>query len=531
MSTFRKCSAWGAAGYPMILMTKHFKLQLAAWALALACGLPFASLAKDATPPAKLKLDATAINRDERTGHSYSAVVKKVTPSVVNIISTRTLRASRFHPSLDDPGLNPFFGDDPSTRRGRRGGRGSAGILGSGVVVSDDGYILTNNHVVEGADSDGVKVSFGDGTQEIPARVIGTDPQTDIAVIKVDAKDLPAITLADSDKLEVGDVVFAVGNPFNVGQTVTMGIVSALGRGGFGITDYEDFIQTDAAMNMGNSGGPLVDAKGRLIGINQSIVNPAQGFTVGSGNIGIGFAVPINLAKSVMNRLIADGKVTRGFLGVMLQPLTPELAKSFNLQNNSGALVGDVSPNTPAAEAGLKDGDIITEINGKKTGDSRHFRLMVAESSPGAKVALTVWRDGKAQTLTAKLGALPGGGGVVARPEIFREKNERDALDGVEVDELSPAMRREHSIPADIKGALVTDVNPESNANEARLRPGNVIIEIDRQPVTDADHAVKLCDEAKGDHILLRVWSRERGGSGSKYVTVDNTKKSREPAR
>ena len=502
-------------------MTKLFSHRVATWTLALALGIPFAVLAKDGNAPAKLKLDATALNRDVRTGNSYSSVVKKVTPSVVNIYSTKTLKQPRFHQFLDDPMFDRLFGGGSPPRSGRRGPNNfKSESLGSGVIVTDDGYILTNNHVVEGADADGVKVALGDGKQKLSAKVVGTDPQTDIAVLKVDAKDLPAITIADSDKLEVGDVVLAVGNPFNVGQTVTMGIVSALGRGGFGITDYEDFIQTDAAINPGNSGGALVDAQGRLIGINQSIVSGS------GGSMGVGFAVPINQAKSVMDRLVDDGKVTRGYLGVRLQPLTPELAKSFKLSETSGALVSEVSRGTPAAEAGLKEGDVITEVNGKKAADSRHLRLMISQNTPGAKVMLTVVRDGKAKEFAAKLGELPGEEAeVTGSISPAEKKNERDALDGVEVDDMSSAARRENSIPTEVRGVLVANVSAESNAYEAGLRAGNVILEIDRAPVSNADEAVKLCDAAKGDHLLLRVWSRDAGMSGSRFVTVDNTKK------
>ena len=504
-------------------MTKLFSYRAATWTLALALGIPFAVLAKEGNPPAKLKVDATALNRDVRTGNSYSSVVKKVTPSVVNIYSTRTLKQPRFHQFFDDP-LYELFGDRNPRRRGSAPRSLEQKSLGSGVIVTEDGYILTNNHVVEGADADGVKVSLGDGKQKLSAKVIGNDPQTDIAVLKVDAKDLPAITLADSDKLEVGDVALAIGNPFNVGQTVTMGIVSALGRGGFGITDYEDFIQTDAAINPGNSGGALVDTQGRLIGINQSIVNPMGGSS--GGNIGVGFAVPINQAKAVMDRLVDDGKVTRGYLGVRLQPLTPELAKSFNLSESSGALVSEVPRGTPAAMAGLKEGDVITEVNGKKAADSRHLRLMISQNAPNSQVTLTVLRDGKAKEFTAKLAELPGEEGAVVTSSARPEKNtEHDGLDGVEVDDLTAAARKENSIPNEVRGVLVGNVSPESNAYEAGLRTGNVIQEIDRSPVRTADEAVKACDEAKGDRVLVRVWSSESGTSGSRFLSVDNTKK------
>ena len=489
------------------------------WAVAVALGISLGASAKDANPPAKVKTDATAINRDARMGSSYSSVIKKVTPSVVNIYSTKTVKQPRFQQFFDDPSLERFFGGG-GNGRGQRGPRNyKSESLGSGVIVTDDGYILTNNHVVEGADTDGVKVALGDGKQRLSARVVGTDPQTDIAVLKVDAKDLPAITLADSDKLEVGDVALAIGNPFNVGQTVTMGIVSALGRGGFGITDYEDFIQTDAAINPGNSGGALVDAQGRLIGINQSIVSGS------GGNMGVGFAVPINQAKAVMERLVDFGKVTRGYLGIRLQEVTPELAQSFKLADTGGALVSEIVPNAPAATAGLKEGDVITEINGKKAADSRHLRLMISQNTPGSKVTLTVLRDGKAKAVTAKLGELPGDEGEAANATSPAEKNERDALDGVEVEDVSAATRRENSIPADVRGVLVANVNQDSNAYEAGLRPGSVILEIDRTPVRTAEEAIKVCDAAKGDRILLRVWSRQGNVTGSRFMTVDNTKK------
>lgn len=495
--------------------------RVAAWALAVVLGIPFASFARVDNPPAKVKLDESVIDRDARTGNSYAAVIKKASPSVVYIYSTKTLKAPRFQQFFDDPFLRRFFGDPSDDGGGSGRGRSRSfkqESLGSGVIVTADGYILTNNHVVEGADPDGVEVALANGEKKYTAKVIGTDPQTDIAVLKIDAKDLPVITIADSDKLEVGDVVLAIGNPFNVGQSVTMGIVSALGRGGFNITDYEDFIQTDAAINPGNSGGALVDAEGRLIGINQSIVSRS------GGNAGVGFAVPVNLARSVMERLIQDGKVTRGFLGVMIQSLTPELAKSFDLPDTSGALVGGVSPNTPAEEAGIKSGDVITAIDGKKASDSRHLRLMISEKPPGTKIALTVVRDGKTRTVSVKLGTLPGDEGTTSS-SISSSNSKFDALDGVEVADLDAQARRQFDIPSHVRGALVSNVDQDSNAYEAGLRSGDVIQEIDRQSVKDADSAVKLSEEAKGDRILLRVWSQEGGMSGSRFLSVDNHKK------
>src|SRR5581483_2317458 len=312
------------------------------------------------------------INRSA-SGVSYAPMIKRVAPSVVNIYSTRIIRERSLdlHPFFDDPTFRRFFGPDDNGNGGGNGGNGRRGRrphsqkaqgLGSGVVVSPDGYILTANHVVEGADE--IKVALTDGGKEFPAKVIGADPPTDVALLKIDAKDLPAIAIADSDKLEVGDVVLAIGNPFDVGQTVTMGIVSAVGRTSLDINEYENFIQTDAAINPGNSGGALVDAEGRLVGINTAI------FSRSGGNQGVGFAVPVNLARAVMERLVNYGKVTRGYLGVSLQPeITPEIMQDFSLPDTSGSLVTGVMPNTPAAQAGMKEGDFIREVNGKKIND------------------------------------------------------------------------------------------------------------------------------------------------------------------
>ncbi len=388
------------------------------------------------------------------------------------------------------------------------------------MIVSSDGYILTANHVVEGADK--VKVALASGEKEFDAKIIGTDPATDTAVLKVEGKDLPAVTIADSDKLEVGDVVLAIGNPFAVGQTVTMGIISALGRGGFGINNYENFIQTDAAINPGNSGGALVDAEGRLVGINTWIISRT------GGSQGLGFAVPINMARYAMERLISDGKVTRGYLGLWLQPeMTPELAKQFNLPNLNGALVTTVDKDSPAAKAGCKEGDFVTEFNGQKVKDMRHFRLMVSQTAPGRKVTLRLLRDGKEKTLTATLAEMPKD--ALARSGELqpgeRGQSKADALDGVEVTDLDAQARREGNVPGSVRGALVTKVDPDSNAAEAGLHEGDVIIEIDRQPVRNADEAVALSEKAKGDQILLRIFRAGEGRGGMLFLPVDNTKR------
>jgi serine protease Do len=480
----------------------------------LAGGAPAAA---EANPAPSLNIQATPIDRELKATTSVAPVVKKVAPSVVNIYSTMTIR-ERPNSLFSDPLFRRFFGQEfggqnlPRTRREQS--------LGSGVIVSPDGYILTANHVVEGADK--VKVALASGEKEFDAKIIGTDPPTDTAVLKVEGKNLPAITIADSDKLEVGDLVLAIGNPFAVGQTVTMGIVSALGRGGFGINNYENFIQTDAAINPGNSGGALVDAEGRLVGINTWIISRSGGFQ------GLGFAVPINMARYVMERLVSEGKVTRGYLGLYLQPeMTPELAKQFNLPNINGALVTTVEPDSPAAKAGFKEGDFVTEFNGQKVEDMRHLRLMVSQTVPGRKVTIKILRDGSQKTLTATLGEMPKealAGGGQSQPGK-RGKSETDALDGVEVTDLDAQGRREAGVPRNIRGALVTNVDQDSNAADADLHVGDIIVEIDHQPVRNADEAVTLSEKAKGDHILLRIWRSGEGRGGMLYLSVDNTKR------
>jgi len=491
--------------------TRFLHLTVAAMLCAATIAGWFAPRADAATLP-RLNVQTSAVDRNKPKPVSFASVVNKVSPSVVNIYTAKTVRENpAMSPLLDDPFFRQFFGvpfeNVPRERREQ--------ALGSGVIISEDGYILTNNHVVDGADE--VKVALADDKTVYDAKVIGTDPQTDVAVIKVDARKLPAIAITDSDLVEVGDTVLAIGNPFGVGQTVTTGIVSAKGRGGMGIVDYENFIQTDASINPGNSGGALVDVEGRLVGINQSIISRS------GGNNGIGFAVPINLARDVMEQIISHGKVTRGYLGVSIQPVTPDLAKEFKLPENTGALIGDVTPRSPAAEAGLKEGDVIVEFNNKKVTDSRHLRLMAAQTAPGTKVPVKVLRDGKEQTFTVKLGELPTESLAKAggRPDGLRRGTQADALDGVIVENVDARYRRQFNIPNQVQGALVVDVDAASPAAAAGLRPGDIILEINRQRVNSADEAVERSQEIKGDRVLLRVWS----GGGSRYLVVDASKR------
>jgi serine protease Do len=314
--------------------------------------------------------------------------------------------------------------------------------------------------------------------------------------------------------------VLAIGNPFDIGQTVTMGIVSATGRNDLGIVSYEDFIQTDASINPGNSGGALVDAQGRLVGINTAILSGT------GGNQGVGFAIPVNLSRGIMDRLISDGKITRGFLGVGLQPLTPVLAERFGVKDQTtGALVTGVEEGTPAAEAGFKPGDVIVEYNGKKVADSRQLRLLVSQTPPKTKVSFKVLRDGKNKNFNVTLTSLPTErtmSGSLRRPTP--EEHENETLDGVEVGDLDPRTRKENSIPNHIRGALVTNVDPDSTAFEAGLRPGDVILEMEKKPITNAEEAVDMSNTFQGDNILLRVW---RNG-GATYIPVPVERKNKQ---
>ena len=465
-------------------------------------------------PSVSIAVSDSPLERQTKFTSSFAPIVKRVAPSVVNVFTTKTVKNPMpdLVPFFDDPFWRRFFGSPFDDNGGRRPPRTfKERSLGSGVIVTKDGYILTNNHVVDGADE--IKVAREKDKKQYTAKFIGRDPKTDIAVLKIEAKDLPFITFADSDKLEVGDVVLALGNPFGIGQTVTMGIVSATGRGGMGIEDYEDFIQTDAAINPGNSGGALVDAEGRLIGVNTAILSRT------GGNQGVGFAIPANLARAVMDQIIERGKVTRGYLGVRPQDLDPDLAKEFNVPDNaSGALVAEVTEKSAAAEAGLKSGDVIIELNGTPVKDSRNLRLMVGRLAPGDKVSVKVLREGKEKTFTVTLKEMPEQ--KLASNDNSPAEKESDALNGVAVGDIDPAARSRFNIPDQVKGALITDVEPDSASYDAGLRPGDVILEIDHKRVSNAEEAVEVSKHVKTKQVLVRIWSR----GGSHYVVVDESK-------
>jgi len=478
-----------------------------------AVGAAFAEKSGEPSKPdsatVNVPLDESAVSRGSLPVASFAPIIKKVAPGVVKIETTLTVQdtGGQQMPGMNDPFWRRFFGlpfgPGAAPRQFREHG------LGSGVIVVKDGYILTNNHVVDNASE--VKVSLQDG-REFTAKVVGRDPKSDIAVVKIAASDLPVVPMADSDKVEVGDIVLAIGNPFGVGQTVTQGIVSARNRGNMGIEEYEDFIQTDAAINPGNSGGALVDIEGRLIGVNTAILSRS------GGNQGVGFAIPSDLARNVMVSLIKYGHVTRGYLGVIIQDVTPVLARQFKLKETRGALVGEVMPDGPAGKAGFKEGDVVLEYNGKTVPDGSQLRLTVAETKPGTVVPVKIWRDGSTRTLDVTVKELPGSE-QLARNSGDNDSNDNGTLNGVTVADLDQQARREFDIPAGVKGAVVSEVEDGSASAEAGIKAGDVIQEINHQPVRSAEDAVRLTEHAKDKHTLVRLWQ----SGASHYVVVDET--------
>ncbi len=429
----------------------------------------------------------------EETSRAFSEIVKAVSPAVVNVSSTKISKQSQQAP------LDEFFDYlYPSPDKSRKFKEQS---LGSGVIVSPDGYIVTNNHVVEQANE--IKVTLYD-KRSFRAKIIGSDPKTDIAIIKIDANDLPVIPWGDAEKLQVGEFVLAIGNPFLLSHTVTMGIVSAVGRADVGIADYEDFIQTDAAINPGNSGGPLVNIRGELIGINTAIFSKTGGYQ------GIGFAVPSNMVKAVMDQLIKSGKVTRGWLGITIQELTPELAQQFGLKYSDGVLVSDITKAGPANKAGILRGDIIYEYNGKKVQDVGLFRNMVAQSAIGSQVQIKALRRDKEVELTATIIELPAEGAEAKASSLQSKESYENALAGVRVMDLSTAVAKQLGVEAEEKGVVVVNIESGAPAEEAGLRRGDVISEINRQRINNLNDFNKIVARVKpGENALLFV---NRGG-------------------
>lgn len=441
---------------------------------------------------------------------TFAPIVEKVAPSVVTVFTTQTVSRGLQQYTFSDDILRQFFGGQSPQTQGKQTLQG----LGSGVIVSPDGYILTANHVVSGADE--IMVGLGVELRKYKANKVGTDPGTDVALLKIDDKNLPSITFADSDKARAGDIVLAIGNPFGLRQTVTMGIISAVGRGGIGIVDYENFIQTDAAINMGNSGGALVDTAGRLLGINSAI------FSRSGGNQGIGFAIPANLAREVMQSLREKGRVVRGYIGASVQALTPELADAMKLKGQpTGALVGEVTPKSPSEKAGMKSGDVITAVNGKKITDARELRLMIGSMAPGTKVQLEVNREGQSKIINVELGEMPAGQaaeGAEATPEESAQPEKTTVFGGVAVADITDDIRTALNLSKDIKGAVIAEIDADSPAAKAGLREGDVIQEVNKQPVKSARDLVAISKRLKpNEKILIRVWSQGRSG----YVALE----------
>ncbi len=494
-------------------MKGHIRTSTAVllFTIALLVGALFVAVGQRRVPVFIDTAHAAAVDQGPLT--SFAPVVKRAMPAVVNISSSKVVKAQQVPRGLfDDPMFRQFFGGRTPEMQQPKSQRETS--LGSGVIVSPDGYIITNNHVVDGASD--VKVDFSN-KERYSAKVIGTDKYTDIAVLKIDKTGLPTLPFADSGKVQVGDVVLAIGEPFGLGGTVTMGIVSAKGRTGLGIERYEDFIQTDAAINHGNSGGALIDTRGELVGINTAILSGD-----GGGSEGIGFAIPANLARNMMDQILKKGKVTRGFMGILPQELTPDMAKEFNMTGGHGVLVAQVTADSPAAKAGLKVGDVITAINGDPVGDVNSFRLDVAGFAPGTTVHLKVNRDGKASevavTLTEyNMEANNGQGG----PEAAPGKGEKGAMKGVSVQALTPEIREQMQLPDDVKGGVViTDLDDDSPAAAAGLQPGLVIVQVNHRPVnTVAEFNTAVRAGASKDSTLLLV---RQGAGGEGFVIVPN---------
>ena len=448
-----------------------------------------------ANPPATLKLASAS---EGPAKGSYAPLIKEVLPSVVNISTSKVVHNRMSSEEMPmDPFFRQFFGDDGNGRFNvPRDSRENA--LGSGVIISPEGYILTNNHVVDGATD--IRVTLSD-KREFQGHVVGTDPKTDIAVLRIDAKNLNPITIGDSSNVQVGDVALAIGDPFGVGQTVTKGIISATGRGNLGIEDYEDFLQTDAPINPGNSGGALINDRGELVGINTAILSHGSG-----GSQGIGFAIPSDLARQVMSEILKNGHVTRAYLGIYPQDVTPAMARAFGEKQAEGIVVGDVTPGSPAHAAGIQRGDIILDVNGKPVTDSNQLRMSISMMQPGTDVTLKFLRNGDMRDATVKLAEMPA---QSAQANSNGKEGANTALSGVEVTNLSADIAQQLNIPASTKGVVVTDIDPASKMADSGLQKGDVIQEVNHQPVNNVSEFESAVRKA-GDNPLLLV---NRGGT------------------
>lgn len=458
---------------------------------------------------------SAALKKLEELSDGFMAVAEQVTPAVVSIRTEKMVSApnwQRFEDPFDDPIFREWFRDWPfrapdlRERFGLRIPRREwepqfrQRGLGSGIIIEADGYILTNYHVVRDADKLTV-VTRHNGRREFDAKVVGSDPKSDLAVIKIDAKDLPVAKLGDSDAMKVGQWVVAIGAPFGLQHTVTAGIVSAKGRANVGVADYEDLLQTDAAINPGNSGGPLVNLRGEVIGVNTAISSRSGGFE------GIGFAIPINMAKHLLPALKSGSKVARGYLGVLIQDVTAELAEKFGNQETKGALVVELTPESPASKAGIEVGDIIIQYNGKPVEDGNQLRMAVSSASPGSKATLTLLRKGERKELTVELGELPAelsaASGNITHPDL-----------GISVQTLSPELARHFGVREE-RGVVVTAVAHGSSAHLAGVREGDVIVEVNRKRIANAQE-FQAAVAASPKSVLLLI----KNNDGTKFVVI-----------
>ena len=427
----------------------------------------------------------------------FAPIVKQALPAVVNISTSKMIKVSNDdeNPFLNDPMFRQFFGPN-SGQQFKQPQQQREHALGSGVIVNKDGYILTNNHVIDGATQ--IVVDLAD-RRHFTAKVVGADPQSDVAVLKIDATNLPVLTLGNSKNLEVGDYVLAIGDPMGIGETVTLGIVSATGRTNVGVegaSGYENFIQTDAAINPGNSGGALINSRGELVGINTAIASS------NGGNQGIGFAIPIDMARGVMTQLIEHGKVTRGYLGIGIEQMTPALAKQFGLANAEGTLVTDVTDGSPAAKAGLQRGDVILAINGEAISDFSQFRLHIADAAPNSTVRLKVMRAGKVMEVPVTLAQLKDEKQIASGD---KSESTEGGMSGVQIENLTPQIAQQLGVSAQTQGVVVSQVSPESAAAEAGLQRGDIVIEVNRHAVHNTQEFQQAMSHATSGSTLLLV--------------------------
>jgi serine protease Do len=443
-------------------------------------------------------LNGPEINALRTLNKAYEQISQAVTPAIVSIQSTQAVKF-QMSPFFSDPSLRQFFGNQAQIPRERR-----EHGLGSGVLVSPDGYILTNNHVVRDATS--IKVLLAD-RRTFTGKVVGADPQTGLAVVKIEGKDLPTASLGDSSTLHVGDIVMAFGNPFGLNFTLTRGAVSALNVSQGGIEDIQDFIQTDAPINPGTSGGALVNVDGQVVGINRAVLGGQGGPGGEGGFIGTGFAIPINMAKHVMEDLIKNGKVSRGYLGASLVSLDESVAHAFDVPDTSGALIQDVTPGGPADKAGLKNGDVIRRYNGQTVTDCGQLVALVTSTDPGSVATLELLRSGKPLTLKVTLGERPSNLRMhagIGQPPV------QETLRGTTVQDLTPDLRQQLGLPADTQGVVISNLDPTSPAAQSGLQQGDVIESINRQPVRSVADFKRLAAQAKGD-TLLRISRQGKG--------------------